>query len=333
MACHIEYSESVSSDEQLAFEAALQKAREDATTSKNGLEQEWFGIRGDVKLTEEQWFVRHYEEAGQSIGPHRRLEAVMDKLQGYDKVVNGTRWTVQLSGKEICKVTVFTPVGTPDIQVDHHRRIYRVRNKEYVLDDTGMPTRRYAFCVRQGQDGAPSLKPLVPRDKLFWTLTSTDVEWNTAMLEAYTAATGARDTWGALSAKAKVCLAYINYANNGKIGVCLAATAKRIRSNEGEGFVKATGHTVWKVDLAKIPSTTVLINIYARTPESEEWTAKRENRKNSKNGVWIAQGTVKNRELFCSAVPSTAVTHRLSDASLLEADNWNWKKEEFFKIL
>jgi hypothetical protein len=333
MAYHIAYSEDTTTEESEAFAAALDTARKEATRIKNTVEQKWFAVEGSLQVKQELWFAEHYRDAGPHIGPEHRLKAVMDALVGYDKARHGSSWTVQLTGKEICRISVFTPDGEPELKPGHHRPIHSVRNKEYVLDDMGIPTRRYAFCVRQEEGGAPQLKTLPALNKLFWKLTSGDDEWNEAMESALDAVTAGRNSWGALSPKARVCLAYLNYANNGKLGVCLSSTAKRIRDNFGNAFVSAENFTMWRVDLAKLPAATVLVNLYARTPANEEWTAKRENRNGSKSGGWISEGTVKNRELFCSAVPADAVTQKASYATLLEADKWNWKQEEFFKIL
>jgi len=335
MACKIEYAE-VTEEEQLAFRLALKVARQAVTHQKNTIEGEWFDVPGGTRVKEEQWFVRHYKTAGALIGPHRRLAAILRTLEGYVVTGAGPTWSVSTASepsKPICTVSLY--VGDPDDRREEEdclRPIYTIRKRDYVLDDDGIPTRRYAFCVRPEFDGAPKLKPPGALDWLGWRFSNSDSEWGAAMQQALDVVLGDRSTWWTLDIKVKVCLAYLNYANQGFVGVCLSSTPKRVRDNIGKAFVDKENYSIWRVDLAKIPVEHVLINIYAREPRLEGWTAGHLTNGKTKEGEWISQGTVKNRELFCSLVPKTAATSTLTGSELLKEGNWSWKSEEFSKV-
>jgi len=330
MACQIVYADGIETSVKDAFENAFSKARVATTKAKDDIEKTWLAVAGSEKVATPKWFVSHYTEVGPSIGVHRRLEAIMAKLEGYDLARAEMTWTVSLESKQICKVSLWQPPDvTPGVLSGNHRAIYRVRDKDYVLDDVGILTRRFAYCVRQGDGGAPMLKPVPKKSsQRACKFSSGNATWDDAMKAAVAALQNDRSTWHELSREAKVCLAYMNYGNNGKIGVCLSSTPKRIRDNAGEAFLDKEGYTIWRVDLAKIPTSSVLINIYARESKDEQWTANLSG--DTRPAEWIAQGTVKNRELFCSNVPATAAASKAATGSLLEADHWNWKTMDAF---
>ena len=340
MAIMITYEDGVSDEEARLFEEAVSQARTRVREIKADLEKTWFAVAGELQLppTEPPWFADHYKAIKSKIGGARRLAAIMEELQGYDAALGGSIWQVRQGDKAICKVGLYDPQPVA-VEDGHCRAIHRIGGKEYVLDDDGIPSRRYAYCVRKEDDqGKPMLKPWEEPDTYGWKFNNqggSAGEWNTAMAAAIQAIKDMKDHgrggWGGLSVKAKVCLAYLNYANGGLVGLCLSSTLKRVRDNYGRAFVKAEDLTIWKVDLAKIPTTHVLINIYLRAPKQENWQI--QNRKREKTGKWILQGTVKNRELFCSEVPAAATQRALSTPDLLQADNWSWKGQIVFRTI
>jgi hypothetical protein len=326
MHCVISYANGVSVEAHDAFEREFEATRAVVTAEKNRVEAQWFAREPGEKL-ESNWFEAHYAQAGTLIGAQRRLAARMAKLPEQYLCAHGEEgWTVSLESQQLCVVKLSELPPEPELQDDHQRPVYTLGGKEYVLDDDQHPTRRYAYCVRPPVGNAPKLKPLPDAAKRPWKFTSAQAQWQDAMASAVKAISKGRGEWHELSVQSKICLGYVNYANNGQLGVCLSATAKRVRDNPGVAFAKEEGHSLWRVDLAKIPKTTVLINIYVRDPETEGWTAKK-SAKRSKGGVWVAQGTVKNRELFCSEVPSSAATEIAITPELLEPANWSWKTE------
>lgn len=346
MPWQIDYFAEVNETAKDDFDREFAKARSKVRADKKDLESRWFGKAGQEKLTEKAWFKNHYATAGAMIGSSRRLKKAMDELTKCDRYQvqrDSNGWTVKVikTGEEpklLCKVRVYSPpTEVPALLPGHHRAVYHINSKQYVLDDAGIPTRRYAYCVRQkGENNAPLLKDLPDRKMLRWKFSNTGSnEWNDAMTKAVEEISKGREAWAELSVESKICLAYLNYANNGKLGVCLSSTPKRIRDNSGKAFANTEEHLIWKVDLAKIPHESVLINIYAREPKSEgTWTAAkgagRKTERSAKDGEWISQGTVKNRELFCSRVPPEAAQSKPIYAALLEADKWSWKKEPWF---
>ncbi len=346
MAYVVTYEKDVTEEEQTKFELALNEARVAATSAKNTVEATWLGVAGDQRVTTEAWFKLHYAGAKGMIGPSQRLTSTIKELE--KKVVysvaasGGSAWKVSCADKLICTVSVYqVPAETPELLPDTKRPIYKHNGKDYVLDDDGLLTRRIAFCVRRQATTrvAPEIKP-VPVE-LSWKFANATEDWAVAMTQAVVAASAGRDTWSALSVEAKICLAYLNYANNGQLGICLSSTPKRIRANDGKAFADKADYLIWKVDLAKIPTTSVLVNIYAREPTDEGWSASTV--KPGKGGKgpktvtrgadWIAQGTVKNRELFCSDVPEEAAESTSISAAMLEANNWSWKTEAWFTTL
>lgn len=339
MAYRIEYDKAASAEQQSEFEAALKAARAKATKKKNNKERGWFSLPGGEDVNDEGWFKTHYNTAGRWIGQRRRLELVMQKLRDdprYQVQKNDGTWEVieSESSTPLCTVSVYIPKNEDITNVGNTpRAVYKINNKEYVIDDIGVPTRRFAYCVRMGNNegDAPVLKE-IDKSKLKPGQSKVKFKnetWKEAMKGAFDALkTKDRSQWHSLSDETKICLAYLNYAYDGCAGVCLSSTPKRIRDNEGKAFLRKEGHFVWKVDLAKVPTDAVLINIYGRDlplkyEEGED--------KDLKTLLWIAQGTVKNRELFCSDVPSAAAKKMNASAAMLEAENWSWKNfDEFF---
>jgi hypothetical protein len=342
MAYRIKYEPDVSQEQKGPFEAAFKAARVLVTQGKNELESQWFAVAGGTPLNNaEKWFATHYETAGKLIGQRRRLEAVMEQLTKggvYTAVRAGPAWNVSKDDTLLCVVSTFVP-GNEDVvhSITEQRAVFKINNKEYVLDDDNVPTRRFAYTVRppNDDDNAPMLKPIEGLNTLkpsSCNVRFKDNAWKAALTGAIKAIKdGRRDQWHSLDVKVKVCLAYINYAYNGGVGVCLSSTPKRIRDNEGVAFLDnvfldGVNLSVWKVDLAKVPTTAVLINIYARELENEL----PEDSLGQKKLLWVAQGTVKNRELFCSEVPPTATRRILATTAMLEEQNWSWKTMDVF---
>jgi hypothetical protein len=330
MAYRIEYVKDTAQEHKEEFENAFKQARIEATQQKDTIESEWFSVYGKQKLDNESWYKDHHASAGHLIGQHRRLVVVMQNLikdERYTATRSGSTWDVSLGEKPLCKVSAFVPTVEDTVVVEGAvRPVYKINNKEYVVDDDNIPTRRFGYCVRPPNEegNAPVLKvielekmgnPTPRRGKVVFKAGPS----REAMGRALDALTGQdRSEWHQLDIPAKVCLAYLNYAYDGCAGVCLSSTPKRIRDNKGKALLDDEGFRVWKVDLAKIPSSKVLINIYARDLPDEKPTQ------------WIAQGTLKNREVFCSEVPSTATTSMNATAAMLEEANWSWKNMEFF---
>jgi hypothetical protein len=320
-------------DEIAAFAKALADARSQATTLKNE-ESDWFARPPLQELTKD-WFFEHYSKPGQRIGASRMFAAIRDILSRTYTVALGTSgWTVRCNNRTICtmyliKIDQIQPATEGNFDNNPERRSYYSLGqgedvKTYVLDDAGTLTRRYAYCGRpphSDDEHRPKVKSLDQFVKQYAIRFDNDETlWRDAMENAWDAIhPGGPDTWCNLSREAKVCLAYLNYANNGTLGVCLSSTFKRIRSNTGVAFIKQEGDSLWTVDLSMIPKSSVLINIYARNPEKEGWL---DTRNRSLKGGWIAAGTVKNRELFCSLVPQVAAREGKVTPRMLMNDNW-----------
>jgi len=235
------------------------------------------------------------------------------------------KWEVITQGSDylignIAKLARYVPVTPRPLQTGEHRAVYIMGSKEYVKDDLGTLTRRWAWCVRAAMDinnAQPMLKDLPNksgdlRGKYNQSLDSV------AYHEAVTAITKYyREYWHTCSNRAKLFMAYLNYSNMGRIGVCLSSTSKKIRDNHDNPFKTAAGHSLWKVDLARIPTTVVLVNIYAESLHIHGIPSIKHNANidgktkkiwSNKDENWVQAGTVKNREIFCSYVPTTACT-------------------------
>lgn len=230
---------------------------------------------------------------------------------------------VKKDGQEIAKMSDIPQLTEVTVNGIYYRTVYGLGGKEYVKDDLGVLTRRYAYCVRQKSLSAlrPHLKPLP------LTLAGT-YEPETTYSAAYTEALFAikntpRSRWHLLSENAKLFLAYLNYSNNGQFGICLSSTTKKIRDNKGQVFLNNEGYNQWEIDLARIPMDVVLVNLYADTRKIYGKPKLNDVEKLGKDGTdWVAQGTIKNRELFCSYLPDAACTTSLTTKTQVDSKNF-----------
>ena len=222
-----------------------------------------------------------------------------------------SKWTVIPQGSSdylignIAKLARYVPSERRTPVTGELRDVYIMGSKEYVKDDLGTLTRRWAWCIRSAMDinnTQPMLKKLEGYQIGKYNQTP-DVQKE--VIEAIT--TKNRNTWHTLGENAKLFLAYLNYSNNGFMGVCLSSTTKKIRNNHDVPFKETAGHLLWKVDLARIPTDVVLVNIYAKSVATSTINGTSV-LKTEKNHQWVVDGTVKNREIFCSYVPTTACT-------------------------
>lgn len=196
--------------------------------------------------------------------------------------------------------------------------------KQYVMDDLGTPTRRFAFCVKRCD----------PRHE------RPEHKWNTSGLRKI------GDFWEhpsdgpavedfiqsgltrAVSAEVGMMAMWLHQERGGLLGVCLSSTPKRLKDNSGTPFAKTPGDSFWVIDLARVPP--LVINLYGR-PELLRGVANR----SSDGRDWtreqarehMLQSVTKNRELFAQNIPPDACKRIRIPPDWLGETEVDWKGE------
>jgi hypothetical protein len=278
-------------------------------------------MNSSVCSREPGWFKQYHDDA--HLGPRRIAEALRRlEEKGYTAAVSGSDWLVGAEAKELGLLQRVDPAA---LVIDRavKRPVFGDKGKpykQYIKDDIGTFTRRFAYCVRPKDPALerPVRKVEVPVGSASEPLKPANVRfanrdcWKTA--SALSVKVEGRDKWHEESWEVKLCLAYINYKYAGKLGYCLASAPLRVRDNEGKAFANTVGHSLWIVDLAMVPADVVLVNIYGRYPSEE------------KNAEWISSGTAKNRECFSSDLPIDAVVTRVALTEEMITGTYNWKQ-------
>jgi hypothetical protein len=305
----------------IGIQLLVEEASKLTRAKKKEIDQEYLGTEHQKLGKRDGIDIMTYSGAS-LIGRGKRLDYLVTLLRAKavtcDKLADSAGYALTF-GRATGTVTVFNDLP-PLVVVGAKRGVFgRKDGKQYVKDDLGVLTRRYAWLVRpEGQSeaglatGSPLIKPL-PKKKLKGTYEHQNRYLTFGKLAKD------RNLWPKLDANQKLFLAYWNYSNNGKLGQCLSSTHKKIRSNADKPFREAADHTLWTVDLAMIdPDVSVLVNLYA---DEAHLHGVPKLGKELKPVDWVAAGTVKNRELFCSSVPRDACT--MGKVERAGIDDWH----------
>lgn len=284
---------------------------------KREADEKYLSLSGLEVLEEKSWFTAYHSAA--ELGGRRITAAV----QGLEKLGHTVR-----AGRagEWCVVDQDQVIGTihpvPLQALVLRRAVSRAvfgdaaaPYKQYVQDDLGNYTRRFAYCVRPKD---PDLQRPVRKDEVLNKVDFRSKGDKTHFARAVKLAGTQenRDSWHTENPAVKLFLGYFNYSHQGTLGYCFASSPLRIRDNVGKAFANRQGDSLWIIDLALVPLDVVLVNLYAQYPP-EASVPRHE---------WVSAGTAKNRECYCSNLPETAVVEEVRVTSEMLTGTYNWKK-------
>lgn len=290
---------------------------EELRESKRAADEKYLSPSGLEVVEEKSWFTNYHSAA--RLGG-RRITAAVEGLRRLGYTVRPTRtagdWEVVDSENVIGTIHRVAPAPLL-LRREVARSVFGDASnphKQYVLDDLGNHTRRFAYCVREKDPDAHRPKRKVEvLNKVDFRTKGDRTHFNRAA--ALVKAADKRNQWYREQGAVKLFLGYFNYSHQGALGYCLASSPLRIRDNSGKAFADRQGYSLWIIDLALVPATVVLVNLYAQYPSVE--TVPRHE--------WVSAGTAKNRECYCSDLPEAAVVKHVSLTEEMVTGSYNWK--------
>jgi len=331
----IEISETTNAANWIKAHIVIQRCIDRLHAEKQSVDEEYLGNTRPVVPVNSNWFTEYYQKS--TVGRERRLLLLVSKLRvalpGWNIYEHQRGMTIQISDEErnpVARIILKSVVLLSGTKTE--RKVYvdeDNRNKEYIYDSVGNLTRRFAFCVRPADnkikqgDGRPVRKVEKVENTMFdpsGLSPDKRTHWDRAVKLAKNTS---RTDWNKENPIVLWYLAYINYAHNGRLGYCLAASPLRVRDNADRPFADKVGYDFWMIDLAQVPTSMVIVNMHSTRPYHTEGLTRTSG---APADQWIGAGTGKNRELFCSDIPLKAVVKRTKTDSQM-ITTWNWKQK------